>query len=253
MEQANLTPAWCEEVGISINWNDMDNNGIQRPAHSKMGMVAGREGSEGRFLFEAIDEAAAARNVDVRLSTRAVRLVQDPATKMVLGVVAQDADGGELAFKARKGVVLACGGYENNLEMQGCHGIPGIRFFPWGTPNNTGDGVTMASAAGAKLWHMAGQEIAALCFTQPSIAANCSISTDASAGIQPYGYVFVGPDGQRWASEPTVNQNHITGRPAPWTLTAPPWNTATCRSSWSSTAPCSTASPCGAAPGALAW
>lgn len=213
MEQANLTPAWCEEVGISINWNDMDNNGIQRPAHSKMGMVAGREGSEGRFLFEAIDEAAAARNVDVRLSTRAVRLVQDPATKMVLGVVAQDADGGELAFKARKGVVLACGGYENNLEMQGCHGIPGIRFFPWGTPNNTGDGVTMASAAGAKLWHMAGQEIAALCFTQPSIAANCSISTDASAGIQPYGYVFVGPDGQRWASEPTVNQNHITGRP----------------------------------------
>ena len=84
MEQANLTPAWCEEVGISINWNDMDNNGIQRPAHSKMGMVAGREGSEGRFLFEAIDEAAAARNVDVRLSTRAVRLVQDPATKMVL-------------------------------------------------------------------------------------------------------------------------------------------------------------------------
>lgn len=109
--------------------------------------------------------------------------------------------------------MLACGGYENNPEMQGCHGIPGIRFFPWGTPNNTGDGVTMASAAGAKLWHMAGQEIAAMCFTQPSIAANCSISTDASAGIQPYGYVFVGPDGQRWASEPTVNQNHITGRP----------------------------------------
>ena len=166
MEQANLTPTWCEEVGIAINWNDMDNNGIQRPAHSKMGMVAGREGSEGRLLFEAIDEAAAARDVDVRLSTRAVRLVQDPATKMVLGVVAQDTDG-----------------------------------------------VTMASAAGAKLWHMAGQEIAALCFTQPSIAANCSISTDASAGIQPYGYVFVGPDGQRWASEPTVNQNHITGRP----------------------------------------
>ncbi|MCD8340346.1 MAG: FAD-binding protein, partial [Burkholderiales bacterium] len=55
--------------------------------------------------------------------------------------------------KACKGVILTCGGYENSPEKlkvfaQG----KDIKFM--GTPYNTGDGLNMAEAVGAKLWHM---------------------------------------------------------------------------------------------------
>ncbi len=213
MEHCNETPEWLETYGIAMNWLDEGNDGHKRPEEYQGGYITGREGVTGMYLFEAIDEAATALGADVRLSTRATRLVQNPLTREVVGVLATDADGNELAFKAKKGVILACGGYENNPTIQAHYNNPGVRVFPWGTPNNTGDGFPMAQAVGADIWHMHALEHAALCYMLPSIEADCSISTDATDGITPYNYVIVDYNGERFMKEDKTGAHDMDSKP----------------------------------------
>lgn len=107
-------------------------------------------------VWRCFAKAAEARNIEVMYETPAVSLVQDPVTKEVFGVIARKADGTEIAIKSKKGVLLACGGYENNLQMQrDFHGMDVV--YTAGTPGNTGDGIKMLMEAGAQIWHMNNQ------------------------------------------------------------------------------------------------
>lgn len=87
--------------------------------------------------------------IDYRTETPALDLITDEAGSVV-GVVT---DGSRI--KANKGVILACGGFENDPEMLEC-------FLQSGSAKsgasylNTGDGIKMAMKLGAKLWHMSG-------------------------------------------------------------------------------------------------
>ena len=95
-------------------------------------------------------------NITVEYETAGVKLIQDLETKRVEGVLAIDSTGNEVRIKANKGVVLATGGFENNLEMQrNLHGVDVA--YTSGTPGNTGDGIKMLSEVGAKLWHVNNQ------------------------------------------------------------------------------------------------
>src|SRR5262249_56124260 len=60
--------------------------------------------------------------------------------------------GKEIRIKAKKGVILACGGYENDdaMKLQYFEAQPVYPVYL----GNTGDGVKMAQKAGAGLWHM---------------------------------------------------------------------------------------------------
>ena len=107
-------------------------------------------------VWRCFAEAAKVRGIEVRYENPAIALVQDPVTREVSGVVATDAEGNEYTIKSAKGVLLACGGYENNLEMQrDFHGMDEV--YTAGTPGNTGDGIKMLMEAGAKIWHMKNQ------------------------------------------------------------------------------------------------
>lgn len=161
-------PAWCEQFGINIDWVDESNDGHKRPKEYQGGYVAGRDGIVGMYLFEELDEVADGYGVDVRLSNRATRLIQNPLTREICGVTAQGPDGEELNYKARRAVLLCCGGYENNPWIQYNYNNPGVRVYGWGTPNNEGDGFALAQSVGADIWHMHGLEWAALCYKQPS-------------------------------------------------------------------------------------
>jgi succinate dehydrogenase/fumarate reductase flavoprotein subunit len=101
-----------------------------------------------KLLKKNIDD----RKVEVLYGTPAKELVQNPETKEILGVIA-DQGGTSIAIKANKAVILTCGGFENNQEMiqDYLHWEEG---YPKGTPYNTGDGIHMAMAVGADLWHM---------------------------------------------------------------------------------------------------
>lgn len=214
MNHCNDTPEWLETYGMNINWVDEGNDGHKRPVTYQGGYVAGRTGKVGMDLFADIDEVADTYDIDVRLATPARRLIQNPQTKEIVGVVAEDASGALLYFKANKAVILACGGYENNPTIQSQYNNPGIRVFPWGSIYNTGDGFAMVEEVGAKLWHMHALEHASLCYQVPSIEANGSISTDATDGITPYNYLIVNYDGKRFMKEDRTgahDMNHMPG------------------------------------------
>jgi len=111
------------------------------------------KGFEPAGVWNGFQKAVEARKIEVRYQTPAVALVQDPVSKTVYGVIARQKNGVLTTIKAKKGVVLACGGFENNLEMQrNFHGMEQV--YTTGTPGNTGDGLEMLMAAGAKIWHL---------------------------------------------------------------------------------------------------
>lgn len=107
----------------------------------------------GAALYESIARLAETVGAKIEYSTPALRLVQDPITRAVLGVIAADPSGSEIAVKARRATILATGGFEFNEEMRRQY-LTHCPVLFLGSPNLTGDGIAMAQAAGAKLWHM---------------------------------------------------------------------------------------------------
>lgn len=102
------------------------------------------------------DYIEADENVEVWLESPARRLVQDAQTGQVVGVVVEH-EGLELSIGAKGGVILSCGGFEDNQEMiQNYLGIEAA--VPYGGIHNMGDGIKMAIGAGADLWHMENYE-----------------------------------------------------------------------------------------------
>lgn len=106
----------------------------------------------GTNMMKVLEDNVVARDIDVRFSTSARRLISDGRGNVV-GLWAENKDRGSVAIAARGGVVLACGGFEANTEMQ--------RKYWQITPvltaafrGNTGDGIRMAQDVGADLWHM---------------------------------------------------------------------------------------------------
>ncbi|MFC2013895.1 FAD-binding protein [Chloroflexota bacterium] len=91
------------------------------------------------------------RNIDVLLSTPAEMLVTD-VNGIVTGIIAKR-EGKGITIRARRGVILACGGFEQNqwLQMQYLEGKP---FYSMAPLTHTGDGILMAQKIGAALWHM---------------------------------------------------------------------------------------------------
>jgi succinate dehydrogenase/fumarate reductase flavoprotein subunit len=141
-------------------------------------------------LWLTLFRAADARGLDIRYETPAKELVQDE-TGAVVGVVAGPAD--EL-FTARRGVVLASGGFANNPEMARDYlRLPGST--PWGSPASTGDGIRMAQRIGADLWHMSNF------FARPGLKA-----PELRSGFHiefpcAHGWIYVGDDGRRLFDE----------------------------------------------------
>ncbi len=93
------------------------------------------------------------RKIPVMLNTPAKRLVRNCAGE-IIGVVAES-NGKEFNILARKAVILTTGGYEYDKKALQSF-IKGYPIYALGNPGNTGDGVRMASAVGAGLWHMNG-------------------------------------------------------------------------------------------------
>jgi succinate dehydrogenase/fumarate reductase flavoprotein subunit len=105
-----------------------------------------RGSAAGARLFKLVQQNVAVRDITVRLNSCVERLQHGPAG--VSGVLVNGAN-----IAARRGVVLACGGFEGDAEMQRQYWQikPVLSAAVRG---NTGDGVRMAQGAGAGLWHM---------------------------------------------------------------------------------------------------
>lgn len=106
----------------------------------------------GPLLFKVLEDNLARSGVQVRFATRALRLITTGRDTEVLGVTVEG-PAGRRRVKARRGVILACGGFEGDpaLQEQFWEGKP---VLPAAARNNTGDGIRMAQDLGAQLWHM---------------------------------------------------------------------------------------------------
>ncbi|MFX3619545.1 MAG: NAD(P)H-dependent oxidoreductase [Sporolactobacillus sp.] len=94
--------------------------------------------------------------IDVWLSSPATHLIQDPTSKAILGVQVKR-NGQTVNIRARNGVVMTLGGFENNPEyIQNFIGVPKLKVM--GTLYNKGDGIRMAQEVGASFWHMKSYE-----------------------------------------------------------------------------------------------
>jgi succinate dehydrogenase/fumarate reductase flavoprotein subunit len=102
-------------------------------------------------LFKVIEDNIRAREVRVMLSTPAKRLILEEGRE-IRGIQAER-DGKVINIKARRAVVLACGGFEASpeMQMQYWEEKPVLNAASAG---NTGDGIRMAQDVGAALWHM---------------------------------------------------------------------------------------------------
>ena len=106
----------------------------------------------GPMLFKILDDNLAQQRVEIRLEHRALRLITNGRDKEVRGVIVEGPNGVS-RLKARKGVILACGGFEGNRDMQEQF-WEGKPILPAAARYNTGDGIAMAQDLGAQLWHM---------------------------------------------------------------------------------------------------
>jgi succinate dehydrogenase/fumarate reductase flavoprotein subunit len=143
---------WLESLGVKPQ-----PLGVFQPEHPELpGAKCVRTWSNGGGAGEGklwipIREQVEKRGIEVLYETPAKDLVLS-ANREVIGVKASSG-GKQITIKANKGVVLACGGFEFNFEMQKQF-LPGWPTYGRGTPGNTGDGIKMAQKAGAALWHM---------------------------------------------------------------------------------------------------
>ena len=119
---------------------------------SRQGFPAVRGRPGGPLVFKILEENLKRNPVEVRLSTTAKSLIRD-VDRQILGIVIAEKDGTVKRVKARRGVVLACGGFEANEEMKKQYWqMPNVKGAA--NRNNTGDGIRMAQEVGADLWHM---------------------------------------------------------------------------------------------------
>ena len=100
--------------------------------------------SGGYGYIQTLEKAARDLGVEILLETKAEKLLTDEEGRVV-GVKATGADGEELEFRARNGVVLASGGFGANVEMRVKYDPRLTESFPTTNhPGATGDGILMA-------------------------------------------------------------------------------------------------------------
>ncbi len=102
---------------------------------------------KGAALVARLFKGLLERGVEVMLETPGTKLTVNELGVGV-GVLAEHG-GRPLRIATRKGVVLACGGFEWNAELVRAH--IGYDVQPLSPPNNVGDGLRMATEVGARL------------------------------------------------------------------------------------------------------
>lgn len=138
------------------------------------------------------------RNIPVFYNAKGLELILENGE--VLGVWIEH-NGTKEAVKARKAVILTTGGFEWDDKMLANHTM-GTLFHRLGHPGNTGDGVRMAQAAGADLWHMNALSCP-LGFEVPGVKTALQINMLAPS------HFYVDQDGKRFTNEKLDNHTCI--------------------------------------------
>jgi len=134
------------------------------------------------------------RDIEILYQARGKKLITG-AGKEVLGIIAETPDG-EIAVKANKGVILTCGGFHQNREMQ--INYLSMPYLAQGCRCGNGDGIVMTQEIGAKMWHMTGVSCG-ISYKVPDYDIPIGI------GIRKPNYLYVDQHGKRFLNETGVD------------------------------------------------
>jgi len=202
-QEAAGIPRWLGELGLDLSRiggaEHPDLRGaeaidVYQPGAARHRLDSAAGG--GIQLWEALRAAVAASDVDVRWESPGASLMEDAEGRVVGVMTAASGATPSRTYTARHGVVLACGGYEFDEAMKLDH-LRASPIYFYGNPGNTGDGVRMAQAVGADLWHMnqmIGRAIGSF-LTPEGQRLSFIIKVD------PPGYVITDGQGRRFSDE----------------------------------------------------
>lgn len=140
-----------------------------------------------------------ADKIDLWLESPAVHLIQDPFSKAILGVEVSK-KGEQVFVRATNGVILACGSYEANPQMNEKY-TQRTNCFYLGSEYNTGDGIVLGEEVGAQMWHMAAVSGP---WMQPKYAGmdRCQFASGMSNRLTSSGRcIYVGGNAKRFYAE----------------------------------------------------
>jgi 3-oxosteroid 1-dehydrogenase len=106
--------------------------------------------AQGSALITGLLSGCLAQGCRIELNSRVVKLCAEDGG--IVGALAEN-NGGQREYRARRGVVLATGGFEWDSDLLNKH-FPGALDRLGSPRSNTGDGQKMAAAVGAQLAHM---------------------------------------------------------------------------------------------------
>lgn len=159
----------------------------------------------GEAFFACLSKGVQSRNIPVHYETRAKELLVGPSGE-IIGVKATRGEQA-VTYKARRGVIIASGGFEYNKTMRRAFlegpAVEGWAFY--GSTENTGDGIEMALKVGAamsKVGNAAARVITAI----PVRKNGLKIGLDTSAIGKPHELV-VDNYGRRYADERRITKD----------------------------------------------
>ena len=154
----------------------------------------------GPALCKVLRDAISKKGIDVQYKHRAQKLIVDPKSGRVIGVSAK-ADDKVKNFKAKKAVVLATGGFSQNLDIVKEFGPHFSDLISTAPPTHQGDGLKMAMAIGASTDGLG----LAVC---PSLPVGAETLQFVNAGLM--GGITVDRYGKRFGNEATEDLGTYT-------------------------------------------
>lgn len=218
-------PKWISELGGEMEENvpkleswpavlEPKIPGVESVSHKRIrvkGPVVYKDGvgGGGANLITLLVKNVTEREIEVLLETPATRLITNNDNE-VIGVEAEN-QGRTLRIKAKRGVILTCGGFVANREML-LNYIGQAYYHPYCNPGNTGDGVRMVMEIGADLWHMS------------AIVAGFGYKVQDYDYPIPHrmphpGYLYVEQNGKRFMNETNVDSHLMWTQVYYWDVT----------------------------------
>jgi fumarate reductase flavoprotein subunit len=187
--KSNDTIEWLSSYGINLSQVNAGGGASQPRFHAPAGGIA-----VGSYLINNMKRIAEEKDIEVRLNSKAVRLLINKNNE-VTGVLVEGKHSGIYMIQA-KSIVLAAGGFSANAAM-----VESLRpAFKGMTTSNQpgalGEGMALAADIGATLIDMDEIQI------HPSVAVGSQILiTEAVRGV---GAILVNHDGSRFVDELTT-------------------------------------------------
>jgi succinate dehydrogenase/fumarate reductase flavoprotein subunit len=199
-------------LGLEVTWRAWEEfPELDGVANSGCWIVGpkGADSGYGKQLWDLYKANIDKRKIDMWFESPAKHLIQNPQTKEIIGVIAEK-QGTTVYIKAKKAVLLACGGFNNNQDMHKdfLHRISG---YPKGTPYSTGDGIKMALEVGADLWHCGNSAGPLLEFVDTETGIRMAGSPGSNTNC-----IHVGADGTRFVNEAESQRHGKVMRHGQW-------------------------------------